>query len=294
MKPGQNVRRVTAIVNPVSRRGAGAATDALRRAAPPDVDLDVQFSARTGDGVRLAREAARISRVVVAVGGDGTVADVATGLHGAGVPLGIVPAGSTNIIARDLGIPTDFHAAAALVFQPRRLQRVDVGRCGDRSFLHMAGAGLDGRFFERTDRSLKRRLGWLAYLPAAAVSLRLPPARFSITADTRSIDVTSSLVLVANGGSIVVPGLRLHPAISRSDGWLDLLVFTAIAPLPIARTLSSLAAGRLGSSPYLVWIKAKRVELSSDPPLPLQLDGDVVTNTPAVLTVEPDALTIIQ
>lgn len=286
-------RRVTAIVNPATRRDVVAATAALRRATPPEVDLDVRVTSGPGDGVRLAREAAAAASIVVAVGGDGTVAEVATGLHGHDLPLGILPAGSTNIVARDLGIPTDLRAAAALIFGPHRHATVDVGRCGDRSFLHMAGAGLDGRFFERTDRALKRRVGWLAYLPAAAVSLRLPPARFEIVADDRTIRVTSSLVLVANGGSIIAPGLRLHPEISPSDGWLDLLVFTATAPVPVARTLVSLAARRLASSPYLLAIKAKRIELSSEPPMAVQLDGDVVGSTPIVVMIEPRALRII-
>lgn len=286
-------RRVTAIVNPATRRDADTAIEALRRAAPPDVELRIETTTGPGAAIALARAAAIDSDVVVAVGGDGTVSEVATGLRGLETLLGIVPAGSTNIVARDLGIPTSLAEAAGLVFGGERVATLDVGRCGDRSFLHMAGAGLDSRLFARTDRAQKRRLGWLAYLPAAAVSLRLPPARFTIVADGNSLDLTASLVLVANGGSIIAPGLRLHPAISANDGWLDLLVFTATRPVPIARTLVGVGLRRLASSPYLVQIRAKRIQISADPPLAVQLDGDLVDRTPALFTIEPATLRII-
>ncbi len=281
------------IANSATRRDAASLIDLIRRAAPPDVDLDVRLTDGPGAAVALAREAGRDAAFVVAVGGDGTVADVATALQGSGLPLGIVPAGSTNITARELGIPRDPRAAAALLFGPHRLARLDVGRCGDRSFLHMAGAGLDSRFFERTDLALKRRVGWLAYLPAAARSLRLPPVRFTITADGRATTVTSPLVLVANGASIISPAFRLDRAIRADDGWLDVLVFTAAGPLPIARTLRDLATFRLGRSPYVLLTKARRVELTAEPPLPVQLDGDLVDRTPATFDIVPASLSII-
>ena len=255
---------------------------------------EARFSERPGHLADLAREAADAGAdLVVAVGGDGTVADVATGIRGSGVPLGIVPAGSTNIIARELGIPRRPLAAAALLFGAHRLVTLDVGRCGDRSFLHMAGAGLDSRFFARTNPALKRRVGWLAYVPPAAGALRLPPARFTIRADGKVMEVTSSLVLVANGASIVSPSVRLHPATRADDGWLDVLVFTATGPLPIARTLGRLATLSLARSPFLLRLKARRVELQSDPPLPIELDGDVVARTPATFGIEPAALRVV-
>jgi len=286
--------RVVAVVNPATRRQATAAIEALRRVAPPEASLEIHLTGGPGDAVRLTRATADGAAAVVAVGGDGTVAEVATGLHGRRIPLAIVPAGSTNITARELGSPTDLRAAAALPFGRHRLATIDVGRCGDRSFLHMAGAGLDSRFFERADPALKRRVGWLAYLPAAAVSLRLPPARFSIVADDQTLAVTSPLVLVANGGSIIAPRLRLHPAISATDGWLDLLVFTATTRAAIARTIGSLSTLRLVRSPYLFAVKARRIVIGADPPLPVQLDGDVVAQTPMTFTLEPAAVRIIR
>ncbi len=284
---------MTVIVNPATRRDADGVVAAIRRVAPVGLDLRFVETQGAGDAATRAAEAVRESAVVVAVGGDGTVAEVATGLRGSSVPLGIVPAGSTNIIARELKIPTDPTRAAALIFGAHRLVRRDLGMCGDRVFLHMAGAGIDSRFFNATNLGLKRRIGWLAYLPAAGQSLRMPPVRFSLVVDGQQVEVTSSLVVVANGGSIIAPRLRLNPLIRADDGLLDLLIFTATERLALARTLTSLVSLRLNQSPYVIRIPARTVEMTAEPSLAIQLDGDVVDRTPARFTIAPAAIEII-
>ncbi len=156
----------------------------------------------------------------------------------------------------------------------------------------MAGAGFDSRFFAKTDRALKKRIGWVAYLPAALAALQIPPVNFEIVADEERLQVESSLVLIANGGAIVTPAFRIHPDIVSDDGWLDLLVFTATEPAAVARTLGLLAASRLAESPYLIARKARRVELAATPPLSIQLDGDVVGVTPARFEIATAAIGI--
>jgi diacylglycerol kinase family enzyme len=180
-----------------------------------------------------------------------------------------------------------------LIFGRHFVRQVDVGECGERRFLHMAGAGLDSHFFLRTSRALKRRVGWLAYVPAAATALRQPPARFDIAVDGRSLAVTSPLVLVANGASVITPMIRLHPRVHDQDGWLDLLVFTATTPWPIARSVWGFVTGSLATSPYLIHLRGRQISLASDPVLPVQLDGDVVTRTPASFKVAPRAIGVI-
>jgi diacylglycerol kinase family enzyme len=266
--------RFVVVINPATRRGHPSLISTFRDAAPPGVELDICVTPSPGEATALARARSPGAQAVVAVGGDGTVADVATGILGRGVPLGIVPAGSTNITARELGIPTNPRDAARLLFGRHHLVELDVGRCNDRSFLHIGGAGLDSRFFARTDPALKRRIGWLAYLPAAAAAVQLPPPRFTITTDREEMTVVSPLVLIANGRSVITPALRLHPEIRSDDGWLDVLIFTAISPWPIAQTLAQFLALGLERSRYLTRIRSRRVVLHADPPLPVELDGD--------------------
>jgi diacylglycerol kinase family enzyme len=286
-------RRVAVVVNPSTRGVAATLITALEAACPPDTVLEIYRTTSRGQAVVLARLAAMSADIVVAAGGDGTVAEVATGIAGTASLLGIIPMGSTNITAQELGIPSRLADAATLLFGPHDVRRIDAGRCGDRRFLHMAGAGLDSLFFERTSRALKRRIGWLAYLPAATLALRQPAARFSVDVDGQSITVTSSLVVVANGGSIIAPVIRLHPDVRADDGWLDVLIFTATNPEAIARTVLRFLTGSLARSPYLVHRRGREVSLWSEPELPVQLDGDVVTRTPVTFTVEPLGIRVI-
>jgi diacylglycerol kinase family enzyme len=273
-------------MNPSTRVAAEGLVAAIEAACPPDVTLELFRTTAPGQAVTLGRLASESADIVVAVGGDGTVAEVATALAGSPVLLGIIPAGSTNITAQELGIPSQVTAAAQVVFGPHRVRRLDVGWCGHRRFLHMAGAGIDSHFFERTSGGLKRRIGWLAYVPAAALALRQRPARFTVDVDGQILTVHSPLVLVANGGSIIAPVVRLHPDVRSDDGWLDVLIFTATERSAIARTMWSFARGSLARSPFVVHRRGRRVKLASEPELPVQLDGDVVARTPATFTIE--------
>ncbi len=286
-------RKISYIINPATRRDAEQIAERIRAARPDGVEIEIAQTAEPGDAIRLAQIAARTASLVVACGGDGTVADVTTGIFGTDVPLGIIPAGSTNITARDLGIPTRLESAIALTVGSHRLTTIDVGRCGERCFLHIAGAGIDSRFFADTDRSLKRRIGWLAYLPPAVRALRVPPARFQLTVDSRSTSVTSPLILVANGGSIITPALHLAENVRRDDGLLDLLIFTARGLGPVTRTLGALMTMQLTRSSHLVRLQARQISIDATPAMPIQLDGDVVAQTPAQFTIAPAALQVV-
>jgi YegS/Rv2252/BmrU family lipid kinase len=231
--------------------------------------------------------------VVLAIGGDGTVSEVASALRGIDVPLGIIPTGSTNIIAKDLGIPRNPLKALALPFLSHRYAIIDMGLWGDRSFLHLAGAGIDSWMFEGANLGLKRRIGWLAYVPSAVRNFRRAPARVTIRTDDLITEVISPLVLIANGGSVISSSFQLVPEIRKDDGLLDVLVFTPAGSVPIMSTLARFALRSLDRSPYLYRLQARRVEISSDPPLPVQLDGDVVSETPASFTILHRALRVI-
>ena len=106
-------------------------------------------------------------------------------------------------------------------------------------------------------------------------------------------EVTSPLVLVANGSSIISPRLSLYPGIRTDDSWLDVLVFTPTSPLEIARTLVQLALHGLSHSRYLTHIRARHIEITADPALPVELDGDVVASTPLTVQLAPAALNVI-
>lgn len=285
--------RVVVIANPATRVRVRTVTRVLTEQVPNGVRLDLRWTDAPGAAVRLAQEAASDADAIVAVGGDGTVSDVASALVGTGLPLGILPGGSTNIVAQEHGVPGDLAEAAGVIFGPHRLSTIDVGLCNDRPFLHMAGCGFDSVLFDAANAALKRQVGWIAYLPAAMQALRVPPATYTIRADQEEIVTTSPLVLVANGASIIRPELRLDASIRADDGWLDLIVVTATTPPELARVIGRLVTLRFASSPLVIHRRVREVEVASSSRMPVQLDGDVVEETPARFCILPRAINLI-
>ncbi|MEA2596753.1 MAG: hypothetical protein QOF01_3222 [Thermomicrobiales bacterium] len=285
--------RVLVVVNPATRKRADRVVDVVQHHAPPGAVLDVRYTIRDQPVAELIESGVHQAAIIIAVGGDGTVADVVTALGDMDIPVGIIPAGSTNIVARENRIPLRPDAAAALIFGEHRLARLDVGVSGERRFLHMAGAGLDSRLFAATNPALKRRMGWPAYVPAALRNLLAPPVRFRITVDGSSFQCRSPLVLVANGAAIIRPSLPVYPDLRRNDGLLDVIAFTSAGPLQVGSTLLRFAARRLDRSPYVVRLRGRNVSLVADPPIPFQLDGDVAGMTPADFYMLPGAIRLI-
>jgi diacylglycerol kinase (ATP) len=287
------VRRTAIIVSGASRFSADQVDALLSANGGRDVEFKVQVVSSSSDATSAANLAAQSADVVVAVGGDGTVADVATGIFGSGAALAIVPAGSTNIAARSLGIPADPAAALSLIFGSYRLRSIDVGQSHGRSFIHMAGAGFDAALFHATSPVLKRHVGWLAYIPAAVAALRLPPSDVCITADGATLEARSSLVLIANGGSAIAPEYQVYPGIAVDDGWLDLIVFTPLTAAEIAGTLGHAGKQRLDRSPHVMHRRARAVKIDAAPPLPVELDGDPRGTTPREFRIVPLGLQVV-
>lgn len=290
---GQGEVRIAAIISSANRLGAKTVSKSLRSCFGKSVDLKIHVVGSSREATAVASEAAVDSDIVVAVGGDGTVADVATGIFATGASLGIVPAGSANMTARALGIPAHPTESISLLAGPHALRSIDVGRGGGRSFLHIAGAGFDAELFKTTNPVWKRRLGWVAYLPAAAAALRIKPSSVRLTMDGEPIEARSPLVLVANGGSAIAPGFRIYPGIAVDDGWLDVLVFTSSTPAQIAATLGHASRQRLDLSPYVSWSRVRTVRIEATPPLAVELDGDPQGETPREFHVVPAGIQVV-
>lgn len=285
--------RLLVVVNPATRRSASMIIALLERLCPADVALDILVTPGPLTALGITRSNLAGRSGVVAVGGDGTVGEVATALVGTDVPLGIIPAGSTNIIARELGIPGDPKRAARLLFGTHRTRHVDVVRGGQRCFIHMAGAGIDSRMFALANPRAKRRFGWLAYIPAAGRAVFHAPARFTLDIDGDRHVIDAPWVLIANGGSIITPRFRLMPSLRTDDGMLDVLIFNTTTLGGAARVVRSMLTRRLHLSPYVIHRTGRTVVLQSEPSLPVQLDGDVAATTPVTFEVLPGALRVI-
>ncbi|CAN5611877.1 lipid kinase [soil metagenome] len=281
------------IANPATKGNIPTFVAAVRAAAPPDVDVWVRYTRRGDYPLADVADIIEQADILIAVGGDGTVATVADLAMRTNLPLGIIPAGSTNIVARDLGIPHDPTAAARLIFGNHRKRPIDLGLCNGRWFLHMGGSGIDSKLFMATDQAQKRRYGWKAYLGPALRNLFGPSARYTLTTEYGSLSVVSPLILVALGGSIIRPELLIGTGISRDDGLLDVFVFTPKGSTKVVDTGLRLLSHQLEASPYVTRIRCTELLLESDPPMPVEIDGDVTTHTPAKFSITHLALDVI-
>ncbi|MGB2572275.1 diacylglycerol/lipid kinase family protein [Micromonospora citrea] len=214
------------------------------------------------------------ARVVFACGGDGTVMACVSGLVGTDAALAVLPQGTGNLLAANLGLSNDL-AAGLEVAVERGMRRLDVGAVGDQYFAVMAGMGFDAQMLQDTSETTKARIGWPAYVVGAAKHLRDRPMRVTVAIDDEPpLRRRARSVLIANVGRLQ-GGVRLLTDAEPDDGWLDVAVLTP-------RTLRHwLAMGwalvrRRGSVPRMEVFRARRVEITSNRAQPRQLDGDLI------------------
>lgn len=283
-----------AIINPFTgRRAAGAIVSTLRRRLGRSYRLAIRVTKHPGHAEQLARVASRLATLVIAVGGDGTVAEVATGIVGSRARLAIVPTGTANVIARGLEIPLDPGRAAQVIAGPHDLRVLDALSAGDRIALHMIGCGFDALMVEAAPRALKRAAAWFAYVPAALRNVTEGPWAFRLTVDEQRAEIEAKMVLVANGSFVLQPRFALAPGIRTDDGALDVLVFSPPNLVAATALASRLALGQLEGSPHVQHFRGHRARIESDPPAPVEYDGNPRGTTPIDIEVLPAAIPII-
>jgi YegS/Rv2252/BmrU family lipid kinase len=291
-----SIRSVVAIFNPVS--GQGAAPD--RRAqletalAAAGARFEVHETQPDAPATELAREAvSEGADLVLACGGDGTVMEAATGLVGQHAALGIVPAGTGNLFALNLQIPTAIPDAVHAALNGER-RSLDVGRRGDATMVMMAGIGWDAHMVRDASRELKNRIGMLAYFWAAIRNLRRPPERFMIELDDRPpFYQKAKSILVANLGRIT-GGLLVVPDADPSDGYLDVAVITAETLFCFAGLCASTLFRRLPEDPRVTFHRVRRVRITARHPQAIQFDGnDMGSDRVLELEVVPGALQVM-
>ncbi len=283
---------IVLVYNPISRVALSEVLALFRTHTPGETFRVIETSAEETTARLIAPELPDAT-MVVAVGGDGTVSGAAAGLLDTGIPLGIIPGGSTNMVARVNRVPMRTDRAVQLIAGRHVQQRIDTGVAGNRVLLHLGGAGLDARIFERSNLAMKRRLKWLAYGPAALQSLGDASSRLTLTVDGNTIDVQSRFVLIANSGALIRESLTLMPGADRTDGLFDVGIFTADSWPAIAATVTDLPWLRWRNSSRIIRMRGSQIAVSADPTLPYEFDGDVIGCTPFQLTVRHLAMCMI-
>jgi diacylglycerol kinase (ATP) len=212
------------------------------------------------------------AELVFAWGGDGTVQRCLDVMAGTAATLAVVPAGTANLFASNLGIPQDIAEAVRVGLHGVR-REIDVGRIEGERFGVMAGAGLDARMIRDADGTLKDRLGRLAYVWTGVKNARASSFRAQIEVDgSQWYEGEASLVLAGNLGEVFA-GVEAFEDASPDDGELELGVVRAEGLVEWARTAARAAVGKPSDSPFVLETRARKVEVKLDRKVPYELDG---------------------
>ena len=288
--------RTIAVVAHARKTLGGGLDELRRRLTGAGVDdllwFEVPKSRKAPKQVRKALKAG--VDLLVVWGGDGMVQrsiDVVARAK-AKTPVAIMPAGTGNLLATNLGIPADLERAVDIALHGRR-HRIDLGRLGGEHFGVMAGVGFDGAMINEADRKLKDRLGKLAYVWTGLRHVNGEAATAKIKVDgTTWFEDEASCVLIGNVGRIT-GGIHAFDDARPDDGWLDVGVATAQGALQWARALGTMAVGRSDRSPFVRTTRARRIEVTLRSKMEYELDGGARSTTKRFsATVVPRAVKV--
>ncbi len=292
------MRDALIVTNPAAARaGARGLKAARRRLEAGGLRVAVEKTHVMGDGAALARAAARDGvEVVIAHGGDGTAMDVAAGLVGTDLPLGLLPGGTGNVLAGNLGVSRSFVTAAATIVEGNT-RTIDLGRlttpAGTRYFSINAATGFAADLMAQTPQHHKQRYGVTAYVARAFVlATDLVRAASRVEVDGVAHEGHAATVIVANCGQIVPGLLPLAAHIRPDDGVLDVAVLDADSYAAALRVVWRLFQRRPDADSGITFYKGASVRVTTEPPLPVQSDGDALGTTPLAVELVPRALAV--
>ena len=245
---GQIPRQVWVVINPAAGQDQPMLKSLNQAFQERGVAWEIALTKGKGDGERLARQAVQSgAELVMVYGGDGTVMECAAGLIESQVPLAILPGGTANVMARELGLPGDLEKSIHLALNPKsRIRHVDMGQIEEKKFLLRAGIGFEAEMVEGADRELKNRLGVLAYGLAALQALADPPlARYRLCLDGSEVACEGLACIVAISGNLGTQGIALSPKTDISDGLLDVFVVSKTDLPSLVSMAISVVSGRL-------------------------------------------------
>jgi diacylglycerol kinase (ATP) len=295
------MQSATVIVNPVSpnlppRRHLREAASWLHSQG---WQADWAFTRSPGDATAMAARAAHEGRsLVVVCGGDGTLNEAVNGLAGSETALGVIPAGTANVWAKEVGIARQPIAALEVAIRGQA-RRMDLGRArslsgeGERYFFMMAGLGLDGSIAASLPLNVKRYLGATTYaFMAVGQSLRYRGQRVKLIVDDEPLETRLLMMVVGNTRGYA--GItQITSRAYADDGLLDVCIFQGRHTLDIIfHTLRVAAQTHLRASP-VIYRRARRLEVHSETPLPAQLDGDFYPGYPTVFEAVPAVITVM-
>jgi len=293
------VTRAIIITNPAAARSDDAHLLAARqRLEEGGLSVEIARTQGPGDGERLARAAlADGVELLIAHGGDGTAMDVAAALIGTELPLGLLPAGTGNLLAGNLRISRSWRAATEVILT-RTPRPLDIGRLttseGVRHFAVACGAGFDAELMRDTAAHHKRAFGMGAYVATAVgLATSITRAHLKLEVDGTAHEAKAAVILIANCGELIPGLLQIRPDIRPDDGVFDVAILDAASFPGAARVLWQMLLRNSAGGAGITFLRATTVRVSAEPPLPVQADGEAGGSTPMAVDLLPRALHVL-
>ena len=262
-----------------------------------NVPFEIYETTGKEDVTQVVREAVQLGfELFLAVGGDGTVAAVASGLVDTQIPLAVIPTGTWNALARNLDIPLAIDQALELVFQGHRIQVIDAMQVEDKFYILNISTGIGSRTMRRVKREVKRRFGVLADLWAGFIELMgFETFWFDVTIDGKRTRFQALEVMVANSKIIGLKAIQLDPEIHMDDGILNVCRLYAGNLIDFFKLAMSILLGKQREDPKVLCLDALHgVEIHCrEKNLPVQGDGDLIGRLPIVVKLRPKAIHIV-
>ncbi len=284
-------RRALLIVNAKSRSGEAQTQAAIEALEAHGIEpVHVECGRREDLSPLIVKHRDGVECAVVG-GGDGTLNAAALGVIEAGLPLGILPLGTANDLARTLEIPFDLDGAAQVIADGHR-RRIDLGLVNGQPFFNVASLGLSAELAQKLTRDIKRRFGRLGYaFVAMKVLAQAQPFRATITSESESVRVRTLQIAVGNG-RFYGGGNAVEKDAAIDDQHLDLYSLEFERAWKLAFMARSFRYGEHGAWSEVRAIRAKEFDIRTRRPRPINADGEIVTQTPAHFSIRPSAVTV--
>jgi YegS/Rv2252/BmrU family lipid kinase len=252
----------------------------------------IRVTSHPGEAEALARRAVEEGFArVVAAGGDGTVNHVANALVGSNAALGLLPLGTVNVFAMELGLPLNSLELCWDIIKGTNVRLVDLPSANGKRFVQLAGVGLDAQVVKETSLAFKRSFGPLSYLISAAQIAARQPPRLFIESNNAPVD-EGSFVLIGNGRLYGGPFPFFKHAV-LDDGLLDVVLFKRLGYLEIIKYLQDVVFSSDIRVPEIEYFQTQRLRITSEQDVPVEVDGELAGNCPVDFEMQSKALRVL-
>ncbi|NLJ41305.1 MAG: diacylglycerol kinase family lipid kinase [Clostridiales bacterium] len=287
------------IVNPIAGKGKNPAINAIpvieKYCRDRGINFKIKKTSYKGHAIVLAQEASSLKSkydAIISVGGDGTFLEIVNGLQNTEIPLGIIPSGSGNDFVRSIGVPRDIEAALDIIVE-KKTRIVDIGHFNNIFFANVASVGFDAEIARDVGKFRKLFPGGAAYYVAALTKFFTYKFKSTtLTIDGEKHQFRILLAAIANG-NYYGGGMKVNPQGDLNDGYLDIIVITAIPRYKVPLIMTQFVKGTYQKLPFVKTFRCKEISIESPDELIINADGEVFSDVPLAFNVEASALNVI-